>query len=138
VRKRVKHRKRCKTVTSVTPSGKIYIASDSDKPRPIRFKSYPRVSQILLSCTSPGVRPYIYPMMGEEKFRALSNSYWGYKRMQYTKYIFYVTLSSYNKLMFFFKCFKFTHIPILVHDILLIMISLYYVIHVNDWFLRRL
>ena len=29
------------------------------KPRPIRFKSYPRVSQILLSCTSPGVRPYI-------------------------------------------------------------------------------
>ena len=30
-----------------------------DKPRPIRFKSYPRVSQILLSCTSPSVRPYI-------------------------------------------------------------------------------
>jgi hypothetical protein len=26
---------------------------------PIRFKSYPWVSQILLSCTSPGVRPYI-------------------------------------------------------------------------------
>jgi hypothetical protein len=26
---------------------------------PIWFKSYPRVSQILLSCTSPGVRSYI-------------------------------------------------------------------------------
>jgi hypothetical protein len=25
----------------------------------IRFKSYPRVSQILLSCTSPGVRPHM-------------------------------------------------------------------------------
>jgi hypothetical protein len=34
---------------------------DSDKPRPIRFKSYPRVSQILLSCTSPDVRPYMSP-----------------------------------------------------------------------------
>lgn len=29
------------------------------KPLPIRFKSYRRVSQILLTCTSPGVRPYI-------------------------------------------------------------------------------
>ena len=37
---------------------------NSDKPRPIRFKSYPRVSQILLSCTSPGVRPYISLYIG--------------------------------------------------------------------------
>ena len=30
-----------------------------DKPRQIQFKSYPRVSQILRSCTSPSVRPYM-------------------------------------------------------------------------------
>jgi hypothetical protein len=28
-------------------------------PRRIRFNSYPRMSQVLLSCTCPGVRPYI-------------------------------------------------------------------------------
>jgi hypothetical protein len=38
VRKRVKHRERCKIVKSETPSGKIWIVSDSCKPRPIRFK----------------------------------------------------------------------------------------------------
>ena len=41
---------RCKIVKYETPSGKH---------RLIQFKSYPRVSQILLSCTSPGVRPYM-------------------------------------------------------------------------------
>jgi hypothetical protein len=73
-----------------------------------RFKII--VSQILLSCTSSGVRPYIYPMMGVYKFKALANSYWGYKRMQYTKYIFYVTLSSYNKFMFFFVTMLYKYI----------------------------
>ena len=59
VRKRVKHSERRKIVKSETPSGKIYIVYDPDKPRPIRFKSYPRVSQVLLFCTSSGVRPYM-------------------------------------------------------------------------------
>jgi hypothetical protein len=43
---------------------KIAINPIPDNPSPLRgsliqFKSYPRVSQILLSCTSPGVRPYM-------------------------------------------------------------------------------
>ena len=51
----------------VNSSGKIKIGLDSDKPRPIRFKSYPRVSQILLSCTSPSVRPYISHLECKQK-----------------------------------------------------------------------
>ena len=50
---------------------KVQDSKICDKPRPIRFKSYPRVSQILLSCTSPGDRPYISFCL----FAQLSNIY---------------------------------------------------------------
>ena len=44
-----------------------------DRPRPIRFKSYPRVSHILLSCTSPGIRFYMSctPYTRQDKNHAL-------------------------------------------------------------------
>ena len=40
----------------------------------MRFKSYPRVSQILLFCTSPGVRPYISQINRPKKVEM--NDFW--------------------------------------------------------------
>ena len=59
VRNKIKHRKKCKIGKSPTPLVRFQSFSNSASLVRERLKSYPRVSEIFLSCTPPGVRFYI-------------------------------------------------------------------------------
>jgi hypothetical protein len=72
VRKRVRYRERGNIVISETPCIRL------GKSRPMRFKSYPGVSQILLYSASPGIRPYDvfiprWPQLINIKYKGIYN-----------------------------------------------------------------